>query len=239
MKSFFSILILAILTSSISAAQTWDVIQLTDNSYEDRNYKINAGGHVVWEGYDGNDWEIFYYDGTEVHQITDNDFDDTSPNISDTDYIVWEQKDTVTYAWDEYKIWRYHSGTSELYGDREIYDDRHPDVNSDGVVVWEAKTADNYWEIFLLDDGGTRQISENHDYPSYYGNAYPQISDDGLIVWEFYDGAYVINRNFMATYYNGEYNLWGYLYGIGQLFRECYDINPEFCTQLIISRIEK
>ncbi len=37
---------------------------------------------MVWQAYDGNDDEIFYYDGTKTIQLTDNDYDDLYPQIS-------------------------------------------------------------------------------------------------------------------------------------------------------------
>ena len=50
--------------------------KISRNPYEDANPKINNNGYVVWEGYDGTDWEIFLYDGIETIQLTDNSYDD-------------------------------------------------------------------------------------------------------------------------------------------------------------------
>lgn len=46
------------------------------------------GNKLVFEGFDGNDNEIFLYDGIEIVQITDNTYDDYQPNIFE-DTIVW------------------------------------------------------------------------------------------------------------------------------------------------------
>jgi hypothetical protein len=50
-------------------------IQLTDNEYDDQEPSV-WNGTVAWSGWDGSDWEIFYWDGSTVHQVTDNDIDD-------------------------------------------------------------------------------------------------------------------------------------------------------------------
>ena len=64
----------------------WQITQLTDNTFDDQNAKI-SGGYAVWEGWDGHDWEIFFYDGS-VTQLTNNDYDDTYPEICG-DRVAW------------------------------------------------------------------------------------------------------------------------------------------------------
>ena len=48
-----------------------------------------SGANVVWQHFDGNDEEIFFWNGTSVQQLTDNDYDDRNPQISGVN-IVWE-----------------------------------------------------------------------------------------------------------------------------------------------------
>ena len=57
--------------------------------YDDTNPQINNNGQVVWEGYDGTDWEIFFYNGTTTTQLTNNSYDDTHPQINDNGYVVF------------------------------------------------------------------------------------------------------------------------------------------------------
>ena len=45
---------------------------------------------MVWVGLDGNDYEIFMYDGSETTQLTVNEFDDWYPDINDNGYVVWQ-----------------------------------------------------------------------------------------------------------------------------------------------------
>lgn len=43
-------------------------VRLTHNVFEHANPQINDNVHVVWHGYDGQDFEIFLYDCTAVAQ---------------------------------------------------------------------------------------------------------------------------------------------------------------------------
>jgi hypothetical protein len=71
-------------------------IQITDNDYNDRNACLHDGT-LVWEGYDGNDWEIFYWDGSTIEQLTENDLDDMEPSLWGTGlrtmvaYVEWRE----------------------------------------------------------------------------------------------------------------------------------------------------
>ncbi|HPD48395.1 MAG TPA: hypothetical protein PLY61_16030 [Anaerohalosphaeraceae bacterium] len=51
---------------------------------------------VVWQEHDGNDYEIFAYDGTVIRQVSDNEYDDLFPQISGTN-IVWQGWDGSDY----------------------------------------------------------------------------------------------------------------------------------------------
>jgi beta propeller repeat protein len=61
----------------------WIVTRLTDNSYEDQAPRI-SGPRVVWQGWDGNDYEIFCYNiiSAATTQLTNNNYDDEGPEVS-------------------------------------------------------------------------------------------------------------------------------------------------------------
>lgn len=61
--------------------------QLTFSRHNNMEPKVSPDG-IVWQAWDGNDWEIMYFDGTYTDQITDNDAQDVTPVIRDG-YIVW------------------------------------------------------------------------------------------------------------------------------------------------------
>jgi hypothetical protein len=60
---------------------------------------INDIGEVVWHAYDGNDYEIFFYDGTSLTRITDNEFQDIGPRVNDAGEVVWLAHDHPGYQY--------------------------------------------------------------------------------------------------------------------------------------------
>ena len=67
--------------------------QITNNSYDDNDTKINDNGWVTWVGFDGNDSEIFLYNGTTTAQITNNSYDDFGPQVNDSGWVTWYGSD--------------------------------------------------------------------------------------------------------------------------------------------------
>ncbi len=61
--------------------------QLTFSRNNNMEPKISKEG-IVWQAWDGNDWEIMYFDGKYTDQITDNSSQDVAPVIEDG-YILW------------------------------------------------------------------------------------------------------------------------------------------------------
>jgi hypothetical protein len=49
--------------------------------------KVSRDG-IVWQAWDGNDWEIMFFDGTYTDVITDNEIQDVTPVIEDG-YVLW------------------------------------------------------------------------------------------------------------------------------------------------------
>ncbi|MBX2926229.1 MAG: HYR domain-containing protein [Saprospiraceae bacterium] len=74
-------------------------LQLTDNSTDDDQMSI-WGSHLVWQGYDGSDYEIFYMDLSDPtatpQAITNNNTNDFRPSI-----------------WGNRIVWEHHNGSSQ------------------------------------------------------------------------------------------------------------------------------
>ena len=66
-----------------------ETTQLTSPPYNKRYPRINARNHIVWQGWDGHDWEIYFFNGYTIRQITYNGTDDQYPIINDDDAIAW------------------------------------------------------------------------------------------------------------------------------------------------------
>lgn len=62
--------------------------QITSDRFNNM-YPNRYGNVTVWQGWVGNDWEIFMLDGDTVKMITDNTIHDVSPRIN-SDHIIWQ-----------------------------------------------------------------------------------------------------------------------------------------------------
>ena len=153
------------------------IYPITDNSYDDLYPQINDNGYVVWQEWDGSDWEIFLYNGTTITQLTNNSYDDGYPQINKSGYVVWQEWDG-----EDYEIFLY-DGTTTKQITHNSYDDGYPQINKNGYVVWQEWDGSDS-EIFLYNGTTTIQLTNNS-----YGDYYPQISDNGYVVWSGYDGS--------------------------------------------------
>ncbi len=111
---------------------------LTNNSVEERNPQI-SGTNVVWEQWDGNDWEIILYDGNSIAQLTNNAYDDTNPQI-DGAFITWQGSDgsdTEIFAYDGAIVTQVTNNSTN---------DELPQV-SGSTIVWRGHDGTD-WEIF-------------------------------------------------------------------------------------------
>ncbi len=72
----------------------WDSVPLTANSTTNKEPHI-AGEYVVWQAYDGIDWEIILYDlsSNRTRQLT-NDVDQTDPRVDGT-HVLWVAHEVV------------------------------------------------------------------------------------------------------------------------------------------------
>ena len=145
-----------------------EYVKITSNNHDDFHQDIDKG-QVVWEGLDGNDYEIYYWDGSKVIQVTNNDYFDRFPQIHNGQ-VVWQGydgRDTEIFLWDGWSI-------------RQLTDndhnDKYPRIH-DGQVVWQGWDGHD-WEIFYWDGRHMRQITDNS-----YDDVNPHIHK-GKVVWE-------------------------------------------------------
>ncbi|MBW2194768.1 MAG: thrombospondin type 3 repeat-containing protein [Deltaproteobacteria bacterium] len=180
MKRFFSLFLVFLagffVTISICYAGIYSVVELSDNPNDDRYPQVNAGGDVVWEGYDGSDYEIFLYNGSSTTQLTNNSNDDRYPQVNSGGDVVWEG-----YDGSDYEIFLYN-GSSTTQLTNNSFDDYSPQINVYGDVVWRGYDGSDY-EIFVYDGSSTTQLTDNA-----YDDRHPQINTSGDIVWRGHDG---------------------------------------------------
>ena len=130
-------------------------------------------GQVTWFAWDGNDYEIFLYDGIKTTQLTDNYYNDQYPQIYNGQ-VTW-----LGYDGHDYEIF-FYDGTQTLQLTNDDYNCWKPQINN-GQVVWQGYVGNN-WEIYYYDGILTRQLTD-----TVYRQQSPQINN-GQIVWEGLDG---------------------------------------------------
>ncbi len=155
---------------------THGVIQLSDNTTGEQSPQI-SGSNLVWQGGDGNDWEIFFSDGIQVTQLTNNTIGDWNPQISGSN-VVWQ-------GWNNsntYDIYFYNGSTISQLTDSTT-DDQASQISGSNIV-WQGHDG-NDWEIFFYDGNTVSQLTDNTTQ-----DRYPQISGSN-VVWDHFDG---VNR---------------------------------------------
>jgi len=154
-----------------------------------------SNGEVAWAGWDGHDYEIYYWDGTSIDRITNNEVDDYEPQL-DNGQIAWTAKEDVNGEID---------GPADVYfwnGETTINVSNRIGVNDEdshlmnGKIAWTGRNSNTDSNDIYYWDGSTTIINEKpgDDYE-------PQIDNSGLFmtwhnrnnnqydifVWDFYE----------------------------------------------------
>jgi cysteine-rich repeat protein len=138
---------------------------------------------AVWVEFDGDDEEVFLFDGDAVVQLTDNDSDDDQPQVYG-DHVVWRGRsgaDTEIFHFD---------GTDVAPLTDDALNDRSPQVSmgADGVTIAWTKDDGNDDELWMFDGCESTRLTDNAKEdlaPSLDGNvvAWVQGTGDGAEVW--------------------------------------------------------
>lgn len=149
-----------------------NLVQITTNYFYALNPDIH-GNELVFQGWDGNDYEIFRYrfDTEQIEQITNNQFDDVSPVVWDG-RIAWVAHPTVTaeiFYLADGAIRKISEGTQDN-GAPSIWKDK---------VVWQGYD-DTDLEIYYFNGRRAIKLTSNT-----WDDMAPQIRD-GLIAWMSY-----------------------------------------------------
>lgn len=137
-------------------------------------------GTMAWAGWDGSDYEIYFYDGANIIQITDNDVDDFEAQLSNGQ-ISWTQEEEPDGEWDVV----YWDGANIVnVSDHPGFPDEDSHI-SNGIIAWSAYDSTQYKrDIYVWDGSTTTKINlPGNDYE-------PQVSDDGTYVtWHNVDSS--------------------------------------------------
>ena len=122
---------------------------------------------MVWSSDDGNDQEIYLFDGSSTIQLTNNSFNDYDAEIY-SNKVVWsgyDGTDTEIYLFD---------GSSTIQLTDNSFNDSSPKIFGNNVV-WSGYDG-NDSEIYLYNGSSTIQVTDNNseDYS-------PDISGNNLV----------------------------------------------------------
>jgi len=151
-------------------AAVYQTIQLTDNDEDDQFPQV-SGNNVVWEGFDGNDYEIFLFDGATTSQLTSNSSQDHQAHVSG-DNVVWRGEfggDVEILLYD---------GVSTSNVSNSVGNDHRPQVSGDNIVWYGEDTAGTGDDDIFFYDGATVTNISNHTF----NDRYPTISGD-RVAW--------------------------------------------------------
>ncbi|MBN1410019.1 MAG: hypothetical protein JW969_04190, partial [Spirochaetales bacterium] len=177
---FLSVFILTVYFSYTQ--ETFPVIKVTENDYDDSSPGISFDGKIVWYGKGGlnGTTEIYLYEDGEIRPLTNNAYNDSQSSISLNGEIVWiGESGPNGYG----EVYRYiNDQTSNI--SNNLYRNLGCKVSSDGKIVWFANAGTNQtFEILLYDMGQVINIS-NNNFQDYN----PKISPGGKIVWRGFGG---------------------------------------------------
>ena len=153
----------------------YTITQLTDNNLNDTIPQIDAG-KVVWSASDGNDPEIFFYDGNNTVQVTDNEVFDNTPQISGNN-LVWQrtQEDPLLNLFGDSEV-IFYDGTTET-SLATVNAPTIPAIAGNNIVWGEDFLFGG--RILLFDGTETTQLTESGAFIPINSNS---ISENS-IVW--------------------------------------------------------
>ncbi|MEA3489097.1 MAG: hypothetical protein U9R44_01985 [Candidatus Omnitrophota bacterium] len=177
-----ALLIIAMITLAPQAhTDEWITRQVTDNTTNDQHPSL-YNNEIAWQGWDGTDYEIYYWDGTTTTQITSNTIPDRFPSLYNGE-IAWHGGYD---AGDDYEIYYWNGATTTQITDNAAQDSNPSLYN--GEIAWQGNEGGDY-EIYYYNGTTTTQITTNavtDELPSLY---------NGEIAW--------CSNNVEIYYYNG------------------------------------
>ncbi len=162
-------------TASSCLAAQYYTTQLTNRDNVKGNPQI-SGNNIVWNGSDGHDSEIFFYNGSTVTTLTNNGRPDYYPQVSD-DNVVWEGRVVDGYRHLGWQIFFFNGSSTVQLTDNG--GNRSPQISGNNIV-WHGSNL-RHPDIFFYNGSTTIQLTNSGD------NRSPQISGNN-IVWEGNDG---------------------------------------------------
>ncbi len=174
-------LFVVLLAIGTAHADSWQITQLTDNDTDD-TYPKTAGSQAAWLGRDdvadGNDTEVYRYDGITTTKLTDNTISESSVEVSDH-RVAWSAYDGT-----DSDIYLYDNGAVQQLTNSDT-NDSSP-VVSDTFVAWRGDVGADPG-VYCYDGVSTFQLTSDGYCPAVSGSnvVWNDFSYDSL---GYYDG---------------------------------------------------
>ena len=195
LASGLALSIVIVLAITSFSYPTHVVFPLTQNDHDDGDpqigndlgYELNDDGFMVWQGWDGSDWEIFLTQETNTNPppFTNNSVDDRKPDINNAGTVVWQRR----IGSDSEILLDSGFGETNL-SNNPACNDTDPRIGNGGHVTWQgycaysSPTSFYDYEIFLYDGVSVTNISDDHgSYPLHGADTKPQVNRLGHVVW--------------------------------------------------------
>ncbi|MBW2059710.1 MAG: transglycosylase SLT domain-containing protein [Deltaproteobacteria bacterium] len=133
---------------------------------------INSRGQVVWQQWDGDDYEILLFDGSSTLRLTGNFCDDIDPHIDDLGRVAWREFDG-----EDYEVWFYDGESIRQLTDNS-YDEVGLQLNGRGQMVWWSEPKSAGKEISFYDGSKIIQLAKG---VALAGN--PRLNAEGDVIW--------------------------------------------------------
>lgn len=189
------VLLATFLNSAV--AYEFDTTQLTFNETNDHSPTV-YNNTIAWKGWDGHDWEIYYWEGDSIIQITDNESDESDPSLYDGTiaWRGWDGSDWEIYYWDG-------TDTTKVT-DNDMFDGSP--FLYDGEIAWGGFDGID-WEVYHWDGNNITQITDDYDRDNF-ASIY-----DGTIAWSSQGDIYYLDGNSVTRVTNDSiYNYFLSLY---------------------------
>jgi hypothetical protein len=164
------------------------IAQVTDNNgYFDVAPQVMDDGKILWQGWDGHDYEIYcLVPGQGVIQLTNNNSPDVMPQMNASGQAVW-----MNWDGQDWEVWyNLGNGPVQLTNNSGAFDVM-PQITADAKIYWQGWDGHDYeiyryYEIYL--NNTTLRVTDqltNNNLP----DVAPQVNASGEFTWMGFDGS--------------------------------------------------
>ena len=158
------VVILTLLFSSTLYASSWTSTKIVENATINIITKLaQSGNKVAWYGNDGEDDEVYCYNGTTMIQLTNNSTNDSTPAITG-DYVAWWGYDSGT----DTEVFMYDGSTVSQLTNNSLGENAVKASN--GYIGWQELDSGVY--SVKIYDGTTTVTVNNALLQSMSGNTF-------------------------------------------------------------------